>query len=201
MQMSEPSVKTTFAPLILRLALAAIFIYHGLTKIIGDTDWGASWATHAWQQQGKLPKDVLAKLDNAVKAEKITAEKKADIEGELARAYTAAAKDVAPPPALQYAAAQLAVAWGEVLGGVAMLLGVLTRLAAVGLLVIQAGAIATVTWTQGFDVRGGGYEYNVALAAMCVALIFLGGGPLSVTELLRSKRRAARSVGEPAAAA
>ena len=44
------------------------------------------------------------------------------------------------------APAQMAVAWGELLCGLGMLLGFLTRLAAVGIIIIMLGAIYTVHW-------------------------------------------------------
>jgi uncharacterized membrane protein YphA (DoxX/SURF4 family) len=90
------------------------------------------------------------------------------------------------------AAAQVLVAWGEFLGGIAMLLGLLTRVAAVGLIVIQVGAIVLVTGAQGFSaVAGGGYEYNVALIGMCLVLLLTGGGTASLDRLMRRPRRAA----------
>ena len=96
------------------------------------------------------------------------------------------------PEALGHNIAQLAVAWGELLGGIAMALGLLARLAALGLIVIQAGAIWTVTYALGFAMDAGpGYEYNIAIIAMCVALVSLGGGRLSVDHLFRRKRKSA----------
>ena len=79
---------------------------------------------------------------------------------------------------------QLLVAWGELVGGVVLLLGFLTRWAAVGLIAIQAGAIVLVTGARGFGTTAEtGYEYNVALVAMCLALVFLGGGTLALNRL------------------
>src|ERR1700737_2291160 len=43
-------------------------------------------------------------------------------------------------------AVQAVVAWGELVGGVAILLGILTRLASLGIIVIMCGAIYTVQW-------------------------------------------------------
>src|SRR5262249_7199983 len=75
---------------------------------------------------------------------------------------------------------QLIVAWGEFAGGVALLLGFLTRLAALGEFVIQVGAIYVVTWVRGFSfAAGGGYEYNVVLLASCLALVLAGGAARS----------------------
>jgi uncharacterized membrane protein YphA (DoxX/SURF4 family) len=84
---------------------------------------------------------------------------------------------------------QVAVAWGEVLCGIALLVGFLTRLAAFAMVLIQAGAIYTVTRYQGFEATGGGYEYNIALLTMCLALIISGGGWLSVDWLWARRRQ------------
>lgn len=75
---------------------------------------------------------------------------------------------------------QAMVAWGEFLGGVAILLGFLTELAALGIIIIMAGAVLTVTGKNGFNMMTGGFEYNFVLIMMCLALIATGAGPLSI---------------------
>src|SRR5262249_43588644 len=90
---------------------------------------------------------------------------------------------------LESSAAQLAVAWGQVLGGAAMVFGFLTRLAAAGLIVIMVGAIAVVHWPHGFDVRHGGYEFNFAIIVMCLAVMLLGAGNLAVDRFLHTRWR------------
>ncbi len=123
-------------PLLLRLGLAAVFLYHGLDQVTGpEHEWGAHWHPSL-------------------------------------------------PPAVQ-----LLVAWGELLGGLAMLLGFLTRPAAVGLAIIMAGAIATVHWEHGFSAVQGGWEYNFILILVCAALVLLGGGNLAVDRLFVLRRR------------
>lgn len=97
------------------------------------------------------------------------------------------------PASLTFTGTQLAVAWGEFLGGIALLIGLLTRLAAVGLIIIQVGAVCLVTAPRGFSFdKGGGYEYNLALLAMCLALVILGAGVWSVDEMLARQRRQSR---------
>jgi putative oxidoreductase len=124
-------------PLLLRLALAAIFIFHGALLVGGpDKHWGANWM---------------------------------------------------PPENAQPPAVQLAVAWGELVGGIALGLGLLTRLAALGIIAIMAGATATVHWPNGFDIRNGGFEYNFAIILMCLCLVLGGPGPLAVDRFLRRK--------------
>jgi len=57
------------------------------------------------------------------------------------------------------------------------------------MIAIQLGAVLTVTWAKGFSFgQGGGYEYNLALLAMCLAVFLLGGGSLSLDALLWRKR-------------
>ena len=104
------------------------------------------------------------------------------------------------PDTLNYTGTQLAVAWGEILAGVALLLGLLTRLSALAMIIVQVGALATVTWAKGFALEGGvGYEYNVALMAMCLAVALTGGGNLSVDRLIwrPHRHRAAQTAQAP----
>ena len=75
---------------------------------------------------------------------------------------------------------QALVSWGEFLGGLAILSGFLTELAAAGIIIIMLGAIITVHAKNGFGMQGGGFEYNFALIAMALALIATGPGPLSI---------------------
>jgi len=204
--MSQDTVsKSAFAPVVLRLALAAIFIYNGVIKVTGkDGDWGAGWAFALWAQQQKLPAGLSDKMDTLTKdQDTITGEKAADIkriEGKLARVYADEAGT--PPETLRFAAAQLAVAWGELLCGVLLLLGLLTRGAALLMILVQVGAIYTVTWAKGFSSLGGGYETNVALLAMCLALLISGGGACSLDRWWTKRRhqqRAAAHAGTPGA--
>ena len=65
---------------------------------------------------------------------------------------------------------QLAVAWGELAGGIALGLGLLTRLAALGIAGIMAGTIFWLTGAQGFK---SGWDYNFAVIVMCLALFIL----------------------------
>ena len=133
--------KNMVVPLLLRLCLAAIFIFHGLALVGGEGhEWGANWQ----------PQDAPNRL-----------------------------------PAI----GQVAVAWGQLLGGVALAFGFLTRLAALGIVAIMIGAIATVHWEHGFSIQHGGYEYNFAIIVMCVCLILGGSGPLAVDRVFHLRRR------------
>src|SRR5207302_10557529 len=75
---------------------------------------------------------------------------------------------------------QLAVAWGETVCGCALLVGLLSRLAAIGLAIIMIGAISLQTGRFDFIYLaefGGrdpgrlptGAEYNFAIIVMCLA--------------------------------
>jgi putative oxidoreductase len=90
------------------------------------------------------------------------------------------------PPALTVLAALT-----ECFGGVAVFAGVLTRLAALGLIVVMLIAIAKVHWPHGFFLnfslqpgKGHGLEYNFALIGMALALLVGGGGALSIDRLI-----------------
>jgi putative oxidoreductase len=143
--------RSALAPLVLRLGLAAIVLYHGAVKL-AVTGGGIGW-------DNQLP-----------------------------------------------GAIQAAVAWTELLAGIALVLGLLTRLAAAGLLVIQVGAIILVTGKMGFgftgQVRPGegetgfnfknvGTEYNFAIIVMCVTVILLGAGALAVDHYLWRRKQLA----------
>jgi putative oxidoreductase len=81
---------------------------------------------------------------------------------------------------------QLAVAWCEFAGGIALGIGLLTRLAAIGIACIMAGTIYWLTGAQGFK---SGWDYNFAVIIMCLALVISGGGALAVDQLIRIKRK------------
>jgi len=75
------------------------------------------------------------------------------------------------------------VCFTEFFGGISLFFGLLTRLAAFGIFCVMVGAIALVHWHNGFFLNwfmkpgvGHGYEYNLALIAMLLGLIFGGGG-------------------------
>jgi putative oxidoreductase len=68
----------------------------------------------------------------------------------------------------------------ELLGGIGLLLGLFTRLAAAAIGINMIGAVILVHGQHGFFLQNHGYEYNLALFGMCVALILSGAGPFSV---------------------
>src|SRR5438874_7605251 len=89
------------------------------------------------------------------------------------------------------AAAQVPIAWGEFLGGVALLLGFLTRIMALTLGGILTGSVFAMHGSGGFDPRNQalGLEYTVSLTIVCIALALLGGGVVGLDSWLWGKKR------------
>lgn len=69
-------------------------------------------------------------------------------------------------------------------GGILVLVGLLTRCAALSILIDMVVAIIKVHWKNGLVSAGGkiGYEFPLAFAVIAFALIFLGAGPISLDE-------------------
>jgi putative oxidoreductase len=66
----------------------------------------------------------------------------------------------------------------EFLGGLLVLLGLFTRVAAFAICLDLSVAIAKLSFHNGL-MGNGGYELPLALAALAFALIFFGGGPIA----------------------
>jgi putative oxidoreductase len=79
----------------------------------------------------------------------------------------------------------------EAFAGAASILGVLTRPAALAVLVTQSMAIAKVHRKNGFDTTKGGFEWNLLIMAVAAGLVASGPGRLSV------HRKIDRSLGTP----
>ena len=77
---------------------------------------------------------------------------------------------------------------GEFFGGLAILLGLLTRPAAVALAFTMVVAIFTVHIGNGLFMSNNGYEFGLALLSASVALVALGGGSWSLDRVLASGR-------------
>jgi putative oxidoreductase len=76
----------------------------------------------------------------------------------------------------------------ECFGGAAVALGILGRLAALGLVGDMVIAMITVTFGNGIigDASGSGYELNIALAALALVIAILGTGRFSLDQALRA---------------
>jgi putative oxidoreductase len=91
------------------------------------------------------------------------------------------------------------VAWGaiifELVGGVLLIVGALTRLVGLGVLIQQILIICYTNWYKWpptlLNADGtykGGYEYNVALGLLGLLLFVMGGGVVSIDRLFRRKK-------------
>ncbi|MDR7082031.1 putative oxidoreductase [Arthrobacter ginsengisoli] len=76
------------------------------------------------------------------------------------------------------------VATLELVGGVALILGVLTRVFAALLAVNMVGALFLVHAPAGIYVETGGYELVLILAAAALAVALVGAGKVSVDKVL-----------------
>jgi putative oxidoreductase len=74
----------------------------------------------------------------------------------------------------------------ETFAGVAAILGIATRPAALAVIATQAMAATKVHAAKGFDNTKGGMEYNLALISMALGLLAAGAGPLSTSQLART---------------
>jgi len=72
----------------------------------------------------------------------------------------------------------------EFLGGLMLIVGVLTRCAALAIVIDMIVAIWKVHWKNGL-LGNGGYELPLSLAAIAFALMFFGGGPISLDSIRR----------------
>ncbi len=122
----------SFGPFLLRMLLAAVFVYHGGQKAFAWFD-GPGWSATI-----------------------------ANFSGENGMGFPVW---VAP-----------AVMCIELAGAVAMFFGVLTRVAALGLAGVMAGAVFFVH--AGDGIAASEYAFSLMIAAL--SLVFLGGGRFSV---------------------
>ena len=78
----------------------------------------------------------------------------------------------------------------EFFGGLALILGFLTRLAAIGIAVDMVVAIIMVHRQYGFFMnwygtqKGEGYEYHLLVIAICIYLLIEGAGAISVDRMI-----------------
>ncbi|MBA3766322.1 MAG: DoxX family protein [Acidobacteria bacterium] len=76
-----------------------------------------------------------------------------------------------------------AAAFAELLGGVLVLLGLLTRFGALAIAIVMLVAMFGVHWGA-FFMNNRGVEFTFALLGMAIALMIAGGGQASVDRLL-----------------
>jgi putative oxidoreductase len=80
------------------------------------------------------------------------------------------------------------VGFVELFGGLALIAGLLTRLAGFGLTAVMLGAMVMVHLPAGFFLPNG-YEFVLMLAASATTLAITGAGRYSVDALLASRRQ------------
>lgn len=71
----------------------------------------------------------------------------------------------------------LPIALLEIIGGLAILLGVLTRIASLLFIIEMTGAIVFAKLSKGFV---GGYEFELLLISICITLVLVGPGRISI---------------------
>ena len=88
----------------------------------------------------------------------------------------------------------------ELAGGIAIALGLLSRLAGLAIFVDMMMAIVTVTWANGINATGGksGYELNLALGVLALVIGIFGAGRLSVDALIARRLRPPDQAAAPA---
>lgn len=77
----------------------------------------------------------------------------------------------------------------EFFGGLALIVGLLVRPAAIALAFTMLVALFVVHFEHGLFVSNNGYEYALALLAATVSLVFSGAGRLSVDRLIAVTHR------------
>ena len=84
----------------------------------------------------------------------------------------------------------------ELVGGVFLIVGVLTRFVGVGLVVLSVLTVSFFSYYAGPDLLksdgtyNGGYEYDVALGLLGVLFFVCGAGAVSIDRLFRRKKQA-----------
>lgn len=73
----------------------------------------------------------------------------------------------------------------EFFGGLAIIVGLLTRPIALVSSLLMLVALILVHWPNGFFISANGYEFALALLAMSVSLTISGSGRLSLDSMLR----------------
>jgi len=81
----------------------------------------------------------------------------------------------------------------ETVGSFALIAGALSRVWAIGLILVMLGAITTTNAKNGLFMNwygtqaGEGFEYHLLFIGICVAIVINGSGIFSVDELLKDR--------------
>ena len=79
---------------------------------------------------------------------------------------------------------QIPIAIAETLGGILLIVGVLSRISASVLSIIMLGAIFHVKGASNFSGEGA-YEYDLLLLAACLVIIVVGPGRVSIAHIAK----------------
>jgi len=80
---------------------------------------------------------------------------------------------------------QLPIALAEFIGGILLVVGVLTRVTGSIFTVILLGAIFHIKWENGFFVSKGGWEWDLVMLAVVLTIIAAGPGRVSISHLVK----------------
>jgi putative oxidoreductase len=80
---------------------------------------------------------------------------------------------------------QLPIALAEFIGGILLVVGVLTRITGAVFAVILLGAIFHIKWESGFFVSKGGWEWDLVMLAAVLSIIVAGPGRISIAHLVK----------------
>ena len=82
---------------------------------------------------------------------------------------------------------------GEFFGGLGLIVGLLSRVAAAGIGVIMVGAVLTVNGQYGFFMNWAGnqtregFEFHILAVGLAIGIMILGGGKWSIDSALTEK--------------
>ncbi|TGE33408.1 DoxX family protein [Desulfosporosinus sp. Sb-LF] len=77
----------------------------------------------------------------------------------------------------------------EFFAGIALIIGFLTRPAALGIAIVMLGAAVTVHLPNGFFLDKGGVEYVFVLVLVALFLFINGAGTVSIDWLIRARNQ------------
>ena len=84
------------------------------------------------------------------------------------------------PPELQ-----LPIALTELIGGIFLVTGIMTRITSALFSIILLGAIFHIRWENGFFVSEGGWEWDLIMLAVSLTIIAAGPGKISISHLVK----------------
>ncbi|MDC4231909.1 MAG: DoxX family protein [Nitrosopumilus sp.] len=80
---------------------------------------------------------------------------------------------------------QLPIALAELIGGILLVVGVLTRVTGSIFAVILLGAIFHIRWENGFFVSQGGWEWDLVMLSIVLVIIVAGPGRISIAHIAK----------------